>query len=279
MPTWQRLLAALTQTSKIFPISSSVRVGFSPVVPQGTMPAVLPGRAPGGGGEYFCRLSRLDVTGCAGEAAGQTRVHRDSSRWMDEGMHARSIDSARCSPRGAVFSPLLAVPVNELADLVVVNLIGVGEGGHEGHVGPGHSELRHLAEENARRQHSRMQACEREYIHPYIHPYIHTYTRAGMRACRRNSRCWFAWWCGSATKAPKLCPRVLERKRSSRQENGGAGSRMSFRVERGAGRRVPHNRVDFHQSLGRMRLLHQEWHGFRGMACGRAARGYENMWC
>ena len=32
MPTWQRLLAALTQTSKIFPISSSVRVGFSPVV-------------------------------------------------------------------------------------------------------------------------------------------------------------------------------------------------------------------------------------------------------
>lgn len=92
MPTWQRLLAALTQTSKIFPISSSVRVGFSPVVPQGTMPAVLPGRAPGGGDEYFCRLSRLDATGCAGEAAGQMRVCTEIALvgWMRACMHAAS---------------------------------------------------------------------------------------------------------------------------------------------------------------------------------------------
>jgi hypothetical protein len=167
--TWQRLLAALTQTSKIFPISSSVRVGFSPVVPQGTMPAVLSVREKGGEDEYFCRLQRLDLMMRSRSCEANARVHRDSTRWMDEGMHARRLDSACCSPCGAVSSPLLAVPVDELADLVIVNLIGVGEGGHEGHVGPGHSELRHLAEENSRRQHSRIKASELANIHANVH--------------------------------------------------------------------------------------------------------------
>jgi hypothetical protein len=39
--TWILLLAVFTHVSMIFMDSSSDRVGFSPVVPHGTMPAVL----------------------------------------------------------------------------------------------------------------------------------------------------------------------------------------------------------------------------------------------
>lgn len=196
-PTWQRLLAALTQTSKILPTSSSVRVGFSPVVPQGTMPAVL------SGGTSYKKMSTLAAlleieqlwalfcdqfsccglvfpTGCVCGAPRGSGAHTQHCRGRTEGMCRPKLwadvrvrngrcwsctktvrCAADCFPRAALVlgsfpSPLLAVPVDELADLVVVHLVGVGEGGHEGHVGPGHSELRHLAEKGARRQHSRM---------------------------------------------------------------------------------------------------------------------------
>ena len=44
---------------------------------------------------------------------------------------------------GRRFSPLLDVPLDELSDLGVVDLVIVSEGGDHGHIGPGHLKLRH----------------------------------------------------------------------------------------------------------------------------------------